>query len=122
VVEDDEAVRELVVTMLRNAGYTILDAGAPDAAVELAANHSGRIDLILSDIVMPSISGIRLVPLLRASRSDLKAILMSGYAAETLAQHTPVPPDVTFIEKPFSRNSLLTAIQGALGGEGGRVN
>jgi two-component system, cell cycle sensor histidine kinase and response regulator CckA len=66
--------------------------------------------------VMPSISGIRLTPMLRTSRPDLKVILMSGYAAETLARQAPVPPDVMFIEKPFTKDSLLTTIQNVLGG------
>lgn len=126
LVEDDEAVRELIVVTLRNAGYTVMDADSPGAALELAANQSDKIDLLLSDIVMPSISGSRLMTLLRLSRPYLKVILMSGYAAETLARHAPVPHDVLFIEKPFTRNSLLTVIQKALGGEAdkelGRIN
>jgi two-component system cell cycle sensor histidine kinase/response regulator CckA len=116
LVEDDEAVRDLIVLTLQNAGYTVLDASTPEAAIELAANHAGKVDLLLSDIVMPSISGIRLTPMLRTSRPDLKVILMSGYAAETLARQAPVPPDAMFIEKPFTKDSLLTTIQNVLSG------
>ncbi len=116
LVEDDEAVRDLIVLTLQNAGYTVLDASTPEAAIELAANHAGKVDLLLSDIVMPSISGIRLTPMLRTSRPDLKVILMSGYAAETLARQAPIPLDVRFLEKPFTKDSLLTTIQNVLGG------
>jgi two-component system, cell cycle sensor histidine kinase and response regulator CckA len=117
LVEDDEAVRELLVITLRNAGYTVLEAGDAEAALELAANQSVRVDLLVSDIVMPSISGSRLITLLRLSRPDLKVILMSGYAAETLARQAPVPHGVTFIEKPFTRNSLLMVIRRILDSE-----
>lgn len=118
LVEDDEAVRELIAVMLRNAGYTVMDASTPEAAIELAASQSAKIDLLLSDIVMPSISGNRLVVLLRMSRPALRVILMSGYAAETFARQAPVPAGVTFIEKPFTRDSLLIAIRSTLDGEG----
>jgi two-component system, cell cycle sensor histidine kinase and response regulator CckA len=117
LVEDDEAVRELLVITLRNAGYTVFEVGDAEAALELAANQSVRIDLLVSDIVMPSISGSRLITLLRLSRPDLKVILMSGYAAETLARQVPVPHDVTFMEKPFTRNSLLMVIRRILDSE-----
>jgi PAS domain S-box-containing protein len=118
LVEDDEAVRDLILITLRNEGYTVLDASTPEAAIELAAKYLGKVDVLLSDIVMPSINGIRLIPLLTTSRPDLKVILMSGYAAETLARQAPLPPDVIFIEKPFTRDSLLKAIQRALGSKG----
>jgi PAS domain S-box-containing protein len=118
LVEDDKAVRELLVITLRNAGYTVLEEGNAEAAVELATNQSRKVDLLLSDIVMPSISGSRLITLLRLSRPDLKVILMSGYAPETLARHAPLPHDVAFIEKPFTRGSLLMAIRGVLDSDG----
>jgi len=110
-------VRELLVITLRNAGYTVLEAGNAQAALELVANQSVKVDLLASDIVMPSISGSRLITLLRLSRPNLKVILMSGYAAETLARQAPVPHDVTFIEKPFTRDSLLMAIRRILDSE-----
>jgi len=117
LVEDDKTVRELLVITLGNAGYTVLEAGNAEAALELAANQSVKVDLLVSDIVMPSISGSRLMTLLRLSRPDLKVILISGYAAETPARQAPVPHDVTFIEKPFTRDSLLMAIRRILDNE-----
>ena len=117
LVEDDKTVRELLVITLGNAGYTVLEAGNAEAALELAANQSVKVDLLVSDIVMPSISGSRLMTLLRLSRPDLKVILMSGYAAETLARQAPVPHDVTLLEKPFTRDSLLMAIRRILDSE-----
>jgi two-component system, cell cycle sensor histidine kinase and response regulator CckA len=111
LVEDDQDLRELTATTLRNAGYAVLEASNSQTALELGAKHPGYIDLLLSDIVMPGTSGVQLIPLLRESAPDLKVILMSGYATETLARHAPAPPDVTLIEKPFSKRFLLSTIQ-----------
>jgi two-component system cell cycle sensor histidine kinase/response regulator CckA len=111
LVEDDEALRELTAVTLRDAGYTVWEASNARTALELGAIHGGSVHLLLSDIVIPETSGVHLFSLLRASAPDLKVILMSGYATETLARHSPIPPDVIFIEKPFTRDSLLSTIR-----------
>ena len=114
LVEDDEAFRDVTAVTLRNAGYTVLEAGNAQMALELAAKHRETVHLLLSDIVLPQTSGVQLFALLRASALDLKVILMSGYATEMLARHDPIPPDVIFIEKPFTRDSLLSTIHAVL--------
>jgi PAS domain S-box-containing protein len=114
LVEDDDAVRELVITILQNAGYTVLSASNGESALELAAKHPGDVDLLLSDIVMPTISGVRLIPMLTAFRPNLRVILMSGHATKTLGRQASLPADAVFLEKPFTKSSLLMAVQGVL--------
>ena len=114
LVEDDEAFRDVTAVTLRNAGYTVLEARNAQMAVELAAKHRETVHLLLSDIVLPQTSGVQLFALLKASALDLKVILMSGYATEMLGRHDPIPPDVIFIEKPFTRDSLLSTIHAVL--------
>ncbi len=115
LVEDNQVFRELIGVTLRNAGYTVLETENAQSAIELTSKHEREIHLLLSDIVMPQISGVKLLTLLRESAPDLKVILMSGYAADTLAQQAAMPGDVSLIEKPFTRNSLLSAIRRVLG-------
>lgn len=115
LVEDNQVLGELLGVSLRNAGYTVLEAANAQSAIELMSKHHKKIQLLVSDIVMPRTGGFKLVTLLRESAPDLKVILMSGYAADTLAQQAPMPADVTLIEKPFTRNSLLSAIRRVLG-------
>jgi two-component system, cell cycle sensor histidine kinase and response regulator CckA len=121
LVEDDEGLREMIATSLRNAGYTVLESGNAQAALELVAKHRGTVDLLLSDIVMSQTSGIQLFNLLKQSARDLKVIFMSGYAAEMLRRHDPLPPEAAFIEKPFPRRSLLSTVRTILPGARGKL-
>jgi two-component system, cell cycle sensor histidine kinase and response regulator CckA len=121
LVEDDEDLREMIGTSLRNAGYTVLETGKAQAALELVAEHRGPVHLLLSDIVMPRTSGVQLFNLLKVSLPDLKVIFMSGYATEMLGRHDPLPPEAAFIEKPFARDSLLSNIRTVLLGASGKV-
>jgi PAS domain S-box-containing protein len=114
LVEDDEGLREMITTSLRNAGYAVLETGKAQAALELMAKHRRTVHLLLSDIVMPQTSGVQLFNLLKVSAPDLKVIFMSGYATEMLGRHDPLPPESAFIEKPFARDSLLTTIRTVL--------
>jgi len=114
LVEDDEGLREMIATSLQNAGYTVLEAGKAEAALELVATHRGAVHLLLSDIVMPQTSGVQLFKLLKASVPDLQVIFMSGYASEMLDRHDPLPPEAAFLEKPFARDSLLSTIRTVL--------
>ena len=114
LVEDDQALREFIAATLRGVGYTVLESGNAQTALKIVAKHEAAVHLLLSDVVMPGTSGIQLFTVLRASAPRLKVILMSGYAAETLARHGAVPQDVAFIEKPFSRDSLLLKIKSVL--------
>jgi two-component system, cell cycle sensor histidine kinase and response regulator CckA len=114
LVEDDEGLREMMTTSLETAGYTVLEAGKPQAALGLVAKHQGPVHLLLSDIVLPQTSGVHLFKLLKVSAPDLKVIFISGYAADMLGRHDPLPAEAAFIEKPFGRDSLLSTVRTVL--------
>jgi PAS domain S-box-containing protein len=113
LVEDDEGVRLTTTAMLERAGYQVLTAGSAEVAIELARMGDNPIDLVLTDVVMPTMSGTEMVPLLRAFRPGLKAIFMSGYAGEHINARGLILGDV-LLEKPFSKNDLLRKIRKAL--------
>ena len=114
VVEDEAGVRDLACQFLKQAGYSVLEACHGVEALELAARHSGLIDLLLSDIVMPKMSGVELAAHLRAIRPDLKVILMSGYSEYSGRQAASIPSDIRVLQKPFSMPLLGEAIREAL--------
>lgn len=114
LVEDHEGLREVIAEMLRDAGYTVFQADGPQTAIGLSSDAALRIHLLLSDIVMPQISGIELFELLKRSSPNLRAIFMSGYASQMLFLRYPIPADTAFLEKPFSRDALLLKIRRAL--------
>jgi nitrogen-specific signal transduction histidine kinase len=111
LVEDEAAVRELVERILRKAGFEVI--AAPDALVALRlAAEAGPFDLLVSDVVMPSMNGIELARELRASRPDLRVLLMSGYTEEAVGR---VGPDgLDLLAKPFTADELLGRIRQVL--------
>ncbi|MFL6111759.1 MAG: response regulator, partial [Catenulispora sp.] len=116
VVEDDEDVRDLVVLMLSRSGYQVTEAPSPDKALVLLDVAKSEVDLLLSDIVMPGMSGIELAESVRAIRPGTPVLLMSGYTAGTLPDDASLPPGVSLIRKPFTRAALLGAVEQALAG------
>jgi len=114
LVEDDEAVRTLTRRVLELQGYAVIPAANGQAALELSRSHPGRIDLLLTDVVMPGISGPRLAELLMAEREDLRCIFMSGYAASKLEGKHLVPSGSAFLQKPFSAAALFRRVRETL--------
>jgi two-component system, cell cycle sensor histidine kinase and response regulator CckA len=114
VVEDEVPVQNLVRRLLSRAGYTVLAASVPSEALAIAARHSGPIDLLLSDVVMPEHSGHDLADLLLAGRPGLRVLLMSGYAPGTLPGRAVLDTSHAFIAKPFTGSDLLSAVRRAL--------
>ncbi len=112
VVEDEVAVRKAVVRILSDGGYSILQAAGPASALDLARQWSGPIDLLLTDIVMPDLSGDELARELRKARPDLRVVYMTGYSGEMDAVALRI--DGPVVQKPFTRDSLLSAVAGAL--------
>jgi two-component system, cell cycle sensor histidine kinase and response regulator CckA len=112
--EDDAAVRELAAHLLAGAGYRVL--AAPDAghALQAASQQHGLIHLLLTDVIMPGMNGRKLADILRARRPDLKTLFMSGYTSNVIAHHGVLEADVEFLEKPFSRQSLLQRVREVL--------
>jgi two-component system cell cycle sensor histidine kinase/response regulator CckA len=117
VVDDEESVRALASRILRKFGYTIIEAKHGRDALLRAKQHPGRIDLILTDVVMPEMDGPALVREARTSIPDAKIIMMSGYAVSELG---PVnfPNDVTLLHKPFGAAILLQTVREVLDAKG----
>lgn len=120
IAEDSALVRELVAEELRNAGYTVLSAESGPEALKLAAAHAGTIDVLLTDVVMPGMSGVQLAEKLAETRK-IAVIYMSGYTEETITHHGVDPERVTFIAKPFMSDTLLHLVRRVIGA-GARSN
>jgi PAS domain S-box-containing protein len=114
VVEDDESVCEFVSLVLRSAGYGILTARDGDEAVGVAALHPGKIDLLLTDIVMPNRNGRALANELRRVQPGLRVMYMSGYPGDTLQRYEGIPSGDAFLQKPFTREVLFEKVADAL--------
>jgi PAS domain S-box-containing protein len=108
--EDEDAVRALIELVLRGAGYTILSAATPHAALELAERHGGEIAALVTDIVMPGMSGLELAERL----SPLRALFISGYSSEAADRAGGLPPGSAFLEKPFDHAALLAEVRALL--------
>jgi signal transduction histidine kinase len=115
VVEDEAGVRDLAGEFLRAAGYKVLEAHDGEDALEVVARYSGWIDLLLTDMVMPRMSGKKLAEHLRLTRPGLKVVLMSGYA-QFNAEGAEPSPDSMMISKPFSMTSLVEKMDEVLHG------
>ncbi len=115
LVEDEPAILRMTTTMLESQGYTVLAAGTPGEAIHLAEEHRGRIDLLLTDVVMPEMNGRDLARHLQAVYPDLKLLFMSGYTANVIAQHGVLDQGMNFIQKPFAIKMLAAKLREVLG-------
>ena len=114
LVEDEPTILEMTTGMLERLGYTVLAAGTPGEAIRLAQEHPGRIDLLLTDVVMPEMNGRDLAKNLLSIYPDIRRLFMSGYTANVIAHHGVLDEGVHFIQKPFTRNDLAAKIRAAL--------
>jgi two-component system cell cycle sensor histidine kinase/response regulator CckA len=114
VVEDEESLRILTRTCLESNNYFVLDAPDAEAALRLAKKHHGRIHLLLTDVVMPGMSGRDLAIQLNLSQPEIKVLYMSGYTNDLIDQHGILDQDTVLLEKPFTLHSLLTKVYQAL--------
>jgi CheY-like chemotaxis protein len=110
LVEDEPALRLLVVTMLEEQGYTVLQAGNGLDAIALAERHRGEIDLLLTDVVMPRLSGPELAQKLRALQPGLEVLFMSGYNDSRLVHRGVEETKVNLLVKPFSPDELVERV------------
>jgi len=100
---------------LRSLGYTVLAASSGQQALS-AASHQGHIDLLITDVVMPKMSGRELSQTLGSLRPDLKTIHMSGYTDDAVLRHGIYEQGATFLQKPFSLGTLARKVRDTLGG------
>jgi CheY-like chemotaxis protein len=110
LVEDSDTVRELTRNILELTGYDVLEAGSPEDAIRLCESHEGEIHLLLTDVVMPGMSGRDLSDRLRPGRPAMKVLYMSGYTDEAIVDHGILDAGIHFIPKPFSPASMSQKI------------
>ncbi|MGZ4409880.1 MAG: protoglobin domain-containing protein [Gaiellaceae bacterium] len=111
LVEDNDAVRSLVADLLTSYGYTVLQAADGPEAIEIAEQRHGSIDLLLTDVVMPSMNGRELAERLLAENPPLKVLFTSGYPEDTIVRHAIAEAHVAFIEKPYLPDDLARAVR-----------
>ena len=115
LVEDQESLRQLNRELMKSLGYTVLQAGHGAEALERAARHSGRIDLLVADVVMPGLSGRELAERLLLSRPEMKVLYMSGYNENVIVHHGIPSFGAEFLQKPFTRDVLARKLREVLG-------
>ncbi|MBI1809646.1 MAG: response regulator, partial [Gemmatimonadetes bacterium] len=114
LVEDDATFRAVVKRALTQHGYTVLDAAAGAEALLVHEQHPGTIDLLVTDLVMPDISGRELALRLRPLRPGLRVLYMSGYSADVLRGAGGLNAHEAFIQKPFAPADFVGAVRGLL--------
>ncbi|WP_460449118.1 cell cycle histidine kinase CckA [Alsobacter sp. SYSU BS001988] len=115
LVEDEEAVRAFGARALAQRGYTVLEASSGVEALEVFDEQQGKIDLVVSDVVMPEMDGPSLLRELRKRDTKAKVIFVSGYAEEAFSKNLPDGEEFSFLPKPFTLKQLIEAVKTALG-------
>ena len=116
LVEDEDPVRKFGARALRNKGYKVIEAESGEAALDVICNAAQKIDLLITDVVMPRLDGPGLVRQLREIRSDIKVIFISGYAEDAFRQRLDSDGDIDFLSKPFSLKQLAAKVKDVIGG------
>jgi len=106
--------------MLQNAGYRVIEAKNAKTALDIVKVSNPAIDLLLTDVIMPGIGGAELLEQAKLIRPELHSLLMSGYTGELVALRRGIVPESAFLEKPFTRRSLLGKVRSALRSETGK--
>lgn len=114
LVEDEAAVRHVASRILRQNGYTVLEAADGAAAIALCRAHTGQLDLVVTDMVMPGMPVHELAAQIRVVRPETRVLFMSGYTEDAALRQRLLEPGAAFLEKPFSVQTLTRAVQGAL--------
>jgi two-component system, cell cycle sensor histidine kinase and response regulator CckA len=117
LVEDEKGVRELAREYLQMIGYSVIEAENGHAALELSSMHSGKIHLLMTDVVMPGISGRELSERVKTTRPDIQVLYMSGYADQAVVHHGILKSDAVLLQKPFTLSALALKLREILGCE-----
>lgn len=114
LVEDEQAILDMVQTMLERVGYHVLPAVSPDEAIRISSRSESEIHLVMTDVIMPSMNGRELADTLLKSRPNLKCLFMSGYTDDVIADKGVLDAGLDFINKPFLQHELLAKIRSIL--------
>ena len=115
VVDDDDSVRTAVEKLLKQSGYDVLGASDGEEALKAYKECRGRLDLLLTDTVMPGMNGRELAGRMTGSSPDIKVIYMSGYTNNAVIHHGLLDPGIVFLQKPVDAITLLDKIREILG-------
>ena len=115
LVEDEESVRRLSVQILKRQGYKVLEASCGDDALVLSKEHKEPIHIMLTDVVMPGMSGRELANQLKALHPKMKVLYMSGYTDNAIVNHGVLDEGINYIQKPFTMNALTRKVREVLG-------
>ncbi len=116
LVEDELVVRRLVAEILESNGYTVLQAGDGPSALELLRRHTGSLDLLVTDVVMPGMSGPDVAGAVAAMRPGTQVLYISGYTDSSVGQHGVLEPGIAFLQKPFDADALTRKVREVLDG------
>ncbi len=111
LVEDDTAVRAVAHRSLRRFGYDVLTAARGEDALQIAEDHDGEIDLLLTDIMMPGMNGVEVASAVSKIRPGIQIFFMSGYADQDLVRQGLLEPGTHFLQKPFTPQELAERIR-----------
>jgi CheY-like chemotaxis protein len=114
VVEDEDGVRALICAILKRGRYNVIEARNGGEALLQCERHPGRIDLMVSDITMPGMTGVELADRFQTVRPDMRVLFMSGYAETAVVHQGVLTPDVAFLEKPFVPEALARKVREVL--------
>jgi signal transduction histidine kinase/ActR/RegA family two-component response regulator len=114
VVEDEAALRELTCALLEDSGYTVIESSSAEDALQTGKDLQRRIDLLLTDVVMPRLDGRELASRMIALRPDLKVLYMSGYTDEVIVHRGVLAQGTLLVQKPFTKSALLKKVREAL--------
>lgn len=114
VAEDEEVVRQLVCTVVKDAGYEVLSASTPSEAVRIARQRPGTIHLLVTDVVMPEMHGPALARELAALQPFMRVLYISGYSDNDISAHGVIDPELEVLQKPFTQQSLLRKVRDIL--------
>jgi two-component system cell cycle sensor histidine kinase/response regulator CckA len=114
VVEDETSVRALASRILRDRGYTVLEASNGSEALDIAQKHTGELHMVITDVVMPEMGGKALSAQLKAMRSNIKTLYVSGYPDNAIAHQGILDSDVAFLQKPFTVENLVRKVREVL--------
>jgi PAS domain S-box-containing protein len=117
LVEDEDSVRELVRETLQSKGYTVMEACDGITGMKVAETHDGKIDILITDVVMPGMSGRELAQRVSAARPTIKVLYLSGYTEDAIIHEGVLDPGTAFLQKPFTLQALARKVRDVLHGE-----